>query len=189
MKLIGLTGPAGSGKDSVAGFLSALHNFEKFALADPIRFAIMGMFGTSYTEMNDRLAKESTIEWIGKSPRQLMQTLGTEWGRKHVADDIWLRIAERKIETIRSANRFESNPIAGIVISDIRFDNEAELLRRLGGQIWHIYRPGTEFRLVGDTAAHPSEAGVIRHDEDIQISNIYGFDALATLVAEAMEAN
>ena len=186
MKLIGLTGPAGSGKDTVGTILSSLHNFSKFSLADPIRFAIMGMFGTSYAEMNDRLLKESVIDWIGKSPRQLMQTLGTEWGRQHVASDIWLRIAERKIETLRAANSIDDYPIAGIVITDIRFDNEADWLRKLGGSVWHIHRPNASGP-IGESARHISEAGVAMQAGDLKINNTASFDALATLAEEALE--
>lgn len=188
MKLIGLTGPAGAGKDTVAAFLSSLHNFDQFALADPIRFAIMGMFGLSITDMNNRQAKEMTIDWIGKSPRQLMQTLGTEWGRRHVADDIWLRIAARKIETFHAANQFHDIPAAGIVVTDIRFENEAAWLRGQGGQLWHIHRPNATC-LAGESAQHASEAGVTRQPGDIQINNLFGFDVLGSLVAEALGDN
>ena len=154
--IIGLTGPAGSGKDTVADWLEAGHDFTRVALADPIRKGLCGMFGLSMTLFKPGI-KEQVIPWIGKSPRELMQTLGTEWGREMVAPDIWLRVAENVVAT---------EPGANIVVTDIRMPNEVEWLRRLGGQLWHVRRPSC-----APARAHSSEKGIPAAPGDIIISN------------------
>lgn len=143
--IIGLTGPAFSGKDTVGNYLADMHDFERAAFADPIRCALIEMFGLRTQDFSPE-NKERTIDWLGTSPRRLMQTLGTEWGRICVAPDLWCRAMERRI---RLANRFY---VAAIVITDVRFPEEAALVRRLGGEVWRIERPGAA------TTAHSSHA-------------------------------
>ena len=46
--IIGLTGRAFSGKDTVGAYLSRAHNFSMLAFADPIRDALMAAFGLDY---------------------------------------------------------------------------------------------------------------------------------------------
>ena len=156
MRLIGLAGRAGVGKDTAADFLCEVHGFVKIGLADPLRRGIEAMFGLSAESFAWRDLKERRIPWIGKSPRQLLQTLGTEWGRDQIAPDIWLRVARRRIEEIA---QMDDQHVAGIVVSDIRFENEADWIRSLGGNVWHIrrhevLRPG----VVGGSAwRHASE--------------------------------
>ena len=182
MKLIGLTGPAGSGKDTVADILCEQHGYTRLALSDPLRDGLKAMLGLTENQFHDRTIKETPIGWIGQSPRQLLQTLGTEWGRHHVADDLWLRVANQRIADI--ANHWEY--ITGIVITDIRFPNEAAWLAERGGQLWHIDRPSAG--LNGRAGQHASEAGLDRKPEDRIIRNLFTLDALESIVAEALEA-
>lgn len=75
---------------------------------------------------------------------QPMRTLGTEWGRECVSPtvwlDVWLAKARRK---------------SFVVVDDVRFENEAELIRLVGGQMWRITRPGVE-----RSTEHASEGGL-----------------------------
>jgi len=147
--LVGLTGKAGVGKDTLADYLVARHGFAKLSLAAPLKEAINGLFGFTPEQWDDREWKERVIDWIGKSPRQLAQTIGTEWGRECIAEDIWLRIAQRRIEQLLAEG------YKGVVISDVRFDNEASFVRRLGGLVCAIVRDA-----VDDVSPHASERGV-----------------------------
>ena len=81
MQLIGLTGRAGCGKDTIASFLCEAHGFVQIALADPLRDGLKAMLGVTDEQLHRRDLKEAPIDWIGRSPRELLQTLGTEWGR------------------------------------------------------------------------------------------------------------
>lgn len=144
--IIGLTGPAGCGKDTVGAYAP---DFHKYSLACPIRNGLKAMFGIPTDTLLDRKQKEVVIPWLGKSPRELMQTLGTEWGRTHVSDDIWLKLMLRRWEMIKVSTA------PYLIVTDVRFDNEAVAIIREGGTIWKVTRPGyTPVR------SHTSEAGV-----------------------------
>lgn len=157
--LIGLTGPAGSGKDTIAAHLVEEHDFRALSFAAPLRAMLQAGFDLDPAHFNGA-AKERPVSWIGKSPRQLMQTLGTEWGRAHVADDIWLRIAQRRIALAGGTRALDW------VISDVRFDNEAGFIHRLGGQVWRVLRPAAMA-----VAPHASESGVALTLVDFSIEN------------------
>lgn len=131
MKLIGLIGRARVGKDTVAHYLTRQYNFSHIAFADPMKEMLETAFGGINFHDGDR---EQPIDWLGKSPRQLLQTLGTEWGRNCIHPDIWTLIAEQKIEAATQS----------IVISDVRFHNEADMILKHGGELWHIQRDTTE---------------------------------------------
>lgn len=139
--IIGLTGRAFSGKDTVGAYLSRAHNFSLVAFADPIRDALMAAFALNPRVFRPEY-KELEIDWIGKSPRQLMQLFGTEFGRQMIKPTIWTEMMERRIRHSIQAGDCD------IVITDVRFWTEAALIARLGGQIWRIERPAA------DTTAH-----------------------------------
>lgn len=171
-RLIGLTGPAGCGKNFVAAMIP---DARVIALADPLYAGLAEMLGVSEDALRVRSAKERPIDWLGKSPRQLLQTLGTEWGRKLVADDLWLRLAERRL------NDLEADGFVAAVIADVRFDNEAEMIRARGGEVWRIDRePATA------AAEHVSEAGISPHLIDRVIDNTGTPDQTRRLVQEAL---
>lgn len=182
MRLIGLTGPTGSGKDTVADHLAGVHGFVRLALADPIRDGLQAMLKLPDEVFSGRDLKELPVTWIGRSPRQLMQTLGTEWGRHHIDDDIWLRAAARRIANIKRGWQY----VRGIVVTDIRFANEADWLRRSGGCIWHI--TGRGLPPAGDAAAHSSEAGIVYQPGDVIIANVGTIDDLEDNIARELEA-
>jgi hypothetical protein len=164
--IIGLCGLAGSGKDAVAAILSRRWRFASIAFAGPIYAAVSQITGLGPDQMKDRGSKERDIPWLGKSPRELLQTLGTEWGRQMVNEDIWIKIAMRR------ASEYEREGWH-VAITDVRFENEAETIRHAGGYVWRVERPGAG--LAGAAGGHSSEAGipgrlvnqVIRNDGDL----------------------
>lgn len=133
MKLIGLIGRARSGKDTVAGYLARRHMFAHIAFADPMKQMLEAAFGDLFRD-GDR---EKPIDWLGKSPRQLMQTLGTEWGRNQVHPELWVMLTEQKVK-----NAVEFN--LPLVISDVRFYNEANMILKHGGELWFVSRNTSE---------------------------------------------
>ena len=167
--LIGLAGQAGSGKDTLAEHLCQAHSFASLALATPLRDGLRIMLGLSLEELTRRDLKEARIDWLGRSPRELSQTLGTEWGRELIHPEIWLRVAERTIARLR-----QSNP-AGIVVTDIRFENEAEWVRAQGGTVWHLRRD--QSGLQGATSNHVSEQHIPEIEGDVIVDNIGTIEA------------
>lgn len=185
IKLIGLAGPAGCGKDTIAQILLDTQEFRRISLADPIRHGISTMLEIPWDHLNDRELKEQPmIELCGKSPRQAMQTLGTEWGRNCIDPHIWLKVAERKMEYIRRLAETGNACISGIVISDIRFPGEAKWLREQGGSIWHIRRPNNPN---ATKAAHESEIPLIPEEGDSFIINDGDMDQLFEQIINQMQ--
>ena len=186
MQLIGLTGRAGCGKNTVADFLCETHGFVQIALADPLRDGLKAMLGLTAEQLHRRDLKETPIDWIGKSPRELLQTLGTEWGRELVADDLWLRVAARRIARIKAYPPHLH--VAGIVVSDIRYENEADWLREQGGQLWLIKRnPNHRHAMEERTASHSSEQHIPTHAGEPRIYNHGTLDELYDQVAEILQ--
>jgi len=169
--LIGLCGPAGAGKNTLANFLTDSNGgpFAQVAFADPLYECVSAITGLSVSRLKDRDVKEAVIPWLGKSPRQLLQTLGTEWGRGTVHPEIWIRIAME-----RAAHHLTFN---GVVITDVRFDNEAQAIVDAGGEVWRVARPGWRC-LADESAAHSSEAGVSDHLITRTIDNSGSLDDL-----------
>lgn len=108
----------------------------------------------------------------------MMQTLGTEWGRELVDENLWVTVARKQIEWLASRPADDRPDV--VVISDVRFENEAEMIRELGGMVVHARRPGASA-----VNAHVSEAGVTVVPKDIEVENAAGLDHLEA-VAESI---
>lgn len=167
MILIGLHGLAGSGKDSVADHLVDLYSFEKITFAKPIKEAAAALFGIGPEYWEDRDRKEAVIPWLGKSPRQVAQLLGTEFGRHHFGNDVWIKVAKQHLDGWREEIVEQTfHPFCGAVVSDVRFEDEAAWVRSEGGVVWHIRRESAK-----PVSDHVSESGIEIAHEDIVIRN------------------
>lgn len=145
--LIGLIGRAGAGKSTVSAFLEHAFAFEQVAFADPIFAMVMALFQDCDVTENwamERVLKEKPVPVLGLSYRRLAQTLGTEWGRQVLGDDLWVRIAAHKV---RQALQLDLS----VVISDVRFPNEAAWITGMGGVLVRVQRPDVE-------RVHPHES-------------------------------
>lgn len=171
MNIIGLCGAAGSGKNTVGELICGLSDATQIAFADPIYDAVSAITGLSRGQLSDRTIKEEPIDWLGRSPRELLQTLGTEWGRDSVHKEIWVRRAMRRAEAAGGL----------VVITDVRFDNEAQAIHDAGGEVWEVRRRGA-----GIPGNHASEAGVSDHLIDLRIDNHGTIGGLAAAVYAAL---
>ena len=168
--IIGLTGGKGCGKSTVAKIINRLHGYELISFATPIK-QMLRVLGLGDAELNDPTIKEIPLDEYGKTPREMMQSLGTEWGRMLVSGDVWI-----------SALRKQLNPQKNYVIDDVRFDNEALFVRERGAVI-HVQR---ERFIENDT--HISEAGISDNLIDKKIRNISCYESdLELEVARVME--
>lgn len=171
MKLIALTAPKGTGKDTVGSIMTDMYGMERIAFADPIKRAIEAMFDLDPTIWDDRELKEQTLHESGllpglhASPRYMAETIGTEWGRDIIGPDVWVKAVERRVE-----NRMREAPadLNGFVVTDLRFDNETIWTRSMGGRVVEICREGYEW-----DPYHPSNAGPTAEliDDSIENSN------------------
>jgi len=131
-KLVALTGFKAVGKSTLARELEMSLGYRRVSFAQPIR-EMLEVLGVNAADMSPE-NKEKPLPWLGASPRKLMQTLGTEWGRDLISPDIWVRVAQKKIvEQIEGGSP--------VVVDDLRFENEAIMVRSLGGSVVRIEHP------------------------------------------------
>jgi len=177
MKIIGLTGPAGSGKDTVRQMLEQNHHCTGLAFADPMRAMLaplLDLCGVGNEWMAQRELKELPIPGLGQSYRVLAQRLGTEWGRS-IDPDFWVKVAAASMAEVMNIK----GPDTVFVISDVRFDNEAQWVKDHGGVIWHIHRPASQA-----VAAHQSENGI---RPELVDANILNNNTLSDLDVKVMQ--
>lgn len=153
-RLIGFCGIAGSGKSTAAGHLVAAHGFRRVRFAGPLK-AMLAALGCSPEEI-DGAAKELPCDLLGgRTPRQAMQTLGTEWGRQLVAPDLWTRAWARA-----------ANGLPLVVADDVRFPNEAEAIRARGGIVIEITSP-----CAGSASGSSHASERMEFEPDLRIHN------------------
>lgn len=157
MQLIGITGLRGSGKSTLARHLCDAHDFREVSFAEPLKRGIQEMFMLSDVQLfgTDKDKEEVDPFW-GVTPRELMQVIGTDLVREELVkrlpqlagESVWIRACERRLKMLNVVGSHR------IVISDVRFPNEVAFIRRQGGSIWHVRRPGQENSAFSH---HPSE--------------------------------
>ena len=183
MKLIALCGAAGAGKDTVADMLPA----RKLAFADALYREVAEAWGVEQHVLRCRETKEleapnlsvahckdagfRTNCWRDfhnrpRSPRQILQW----WGDYRRAQDTDYFVKQTR-------------PDGDTVITDVRFPNEAALVRQLGGQLWQIRRPGYE---AGGTG-HASDTDGCEFRPDVVLENFGSLDDLRRTVLDAWE--
>jgi len=159
-KVIGIAGPAGCGKDTAADFLlnHLPHGYRKLSFAGPLKEMVRAGLGLSHDQLyGDK--KEIVDERYGVTPRRIMQTLGTEWGRNLIHPDVWVKAMEA----------LHATPGYGeLIIPDVRFENEANFVREHGVLIHIVGRHDGANGIVED---HISETALTVEPADIIIQN------------------
>lgn len=123
LNILALTGHKGSGKTTAAKYLADnMSGVAHASLAEPIKNMLSELYfyvaDSPYQYLwGDK--KEGELPIIGKTSRHLMQTLGTEWGRRYLGEDIWAKVLLASIEKF---SRIEDIPL--FVIDDMRFISE-----------------------------------------------------------------
>jgi hypothetical protein len=181
--IIGLTGRAGSGKSTAARILREQHGFVELTFKSGIIRPLCVLFGVPSTVFEeDKEVPNAAL--CGRTPRQIMQTFGTEWGRNLVHRNIWVDLLRRELE---------GYPDRDIVISDVRFNNEAAFLRAVGGRVFAVRRnPDTPQRWwaklwakLWRRAQHSSEQGIGLTFIECHIDNRYDLKHLEKEVLNA----
>lgn len=149
--LIGITGKKGAGKDTAAGALMMALGLKRRPFAGALKAMVralleyQGVDAHTVERMIEGDLKETPSTYLnGRTPRYVMQTLGTDWGRCFIGEDFWVNVWSRAVEADKGR----------CVVTDVRFDNEAEAIHERGGVVIEVRRAGAN----GD--AHASEAGV-----------------------------
>jgi hypothetical protein len=150
--LIGIAGARQSGKTTLANLLSERHGLRHTSFAEPMREFVAAILGISVDELE--AAKESPVPWLDDvTPRWMLQTVGTEWGRRMIHEELWVRSALHRAGSTA-------------VLSDVRFPNEAHAIRDRGGYVLRVHRP--EELAIGQ---HASETPLDSEWVDLEIDN------------------
>lgn len=132
-RLIGFSGEMGVGKDEAAKALLGL-GYQRIAFGDALKSMAMHGLGLTWDQVHgSQEEKAKELEWLrpGNSPRRILQTLGTEWGRELIDPNLWVEVVRRAVL---------ARPGGLVVIPDVRFENEAEMIRDMGGTVIHVRR-------------------------------------------------
>jgi dephospho-CoA kinase len=172
--IIGLSGYAQSGKDTVANILVEQYGFNRVAFADKIR----GLLYEANPTVNDGLKLQDMVNEYGwdvakkhLEVRRLLQELGVG-ARKLFGENFWVHQAMTSI----------TNAHSNIVVTDVRFINEANTLKTNGGQLWRVKRPG-----IGAVNNHLSEHDLDGYKVDQILHNGGTVKELELLVQQRMD--
>lgn len=141
----------------------------------------LGKVPASLIYTTDRSVKENLCsECGGLSPRLLMQSYGS-FMRNSVNEHYWVNRLTAKVRTAQGAN-----PYQRILITDVRYGNEAEAMRGLGALIVHVVRANSHDGAKGAAAKHESEAGVARKTGDVIVHNNQDLKQLGEAIRAAV---
>lgn len=167
--IIGLSGYARSGKDTVADHLISTYDFTRHSFAASMKEAMYRLNPIVHTDNIGPIRYQALVDVYGLDTvketypevRRLLQVFGTEVGREMFGENFWVDLV---LSNLRSFHT---------VISDVRFTNEADAIRAKGGQIWRVNRSG-----VGPVTGHSSEVNLDTYDFDLVINNDSDIDSL-----------
>ena len=178
-RVIGLYSPAPqSGKTAVAYELQQ-HGYISVSFASPLK-RMLGIFlssaGYGHSHIENMLfeQKEEKIPEFGVTPRHLMQTLGTEWGRECIGPDVWVDVWKSSVQKWLDGG-------LNVVVDDMRFPNEWEAVKSLEGECWYVTRPR-----IHHESEHASEGALNDHGFDRRLINDGKLPDLYNQVANAL---
>lgn len=130
--IVGFGYQARVGKDTAADYLARYHGFSRRGFADSLKGACHIIFGLNDAQLHGNM-KEVMDEFWGTTPRDILQRVGTECLRQGFDQEVWVKSLEHYL-------RRKSVGPTDWAISDVRFPNEAEAIKRMGGMVVRIDR-------------------------------------------------
>jgi len=173
MMLIGLSGPAGVGKDTIADYLVETHSFTKFSFSDALYREVSEAFGIPVEELQRRDAKEvphwrltayhcrdtefeglmlNAARDAGAEPLEAWyykfspRWVLQRWGtdyRRAQDPDYWIKETALWVQAWLDVTRDDGEYHGGLVNTSVRFPNERVFIEKLGGLVWHVRRRDT----------------------------------------------
>ena len=196
--IIGICGLIGSGKDTIADFLVKENNFEKLSFADKLKDSVAEMFDWDRQLLDgktdeSRAWREKSDEFWSKemgkdiTPRHVLQVFGTECMRDGFYNGVWVSLAKKKVL---------DNPNINWVIPDVRFENEATMIKEINGEVWWVKRGQLPlwFKMYQDIGkepkdVHPSEWAWANTNFNTELSNNGTIAELKNQVQDRLVAN
>lgn len=180
-RLVAFVGGKGVGKTVCATHLASVHNFKRISVADPLKAIVKTLFRLSDDQVNDGELKETVVASLplNATPRQLMQVIGTDLFRDaftqrfpQMTTGFWAMLLDQTLEgTLQYTD---------VVVDDIRFEDEAAIIRKHHGSLIRIDRHQA-------TSAHREDTHASEHNHqaivtDYTIFNAYDVQQLFALV-------
>ncbi len=160
-KIIAFTGPMGSGKSEAIKILKA------YVKDTPI---VLIKFAEPLYDIQEYAYNRIASVYVRKpdfiKDRPFLQWLGTEWGRNTIGPDLWVELWSTAVQ-----QAIKQNPDAIIVCDDCRFNNEAEIVKSIGGMVVKISTDKSSDRIDTSRASHISENGISFDFVDFIIEN------------------
>lgn len=168
-KVVALAGAAGSGKSTSSAFL-VKHGYTLVKFAGPLKDMCRAIGMTEVMIEGD--LKEVPAKMLqGRTPRQFMQWLGTEFGRDMIGQRFWIDLWHERVNLVLGRG-------GKVVVDDCRFSNEAAAVRHCRGTIIRLVGRG------GIAGAHSSEQADF--DPDFEIANTGSINDLHQALAAAI---
>lgn len=156
-RVIAFAGPAGVGKTTAAKFLTqepSLGRVKVLSFATPMRAMVATILPLGMKAFTQENKNNPDHGLCGKSPRRLLETIGTEWGKELIGRDIWMEIV---------ANQIHSKDADTYVIDDLRTDEEARYIHdKFGGIVIELERDGVDY-LRNHVTAMPISDHLVDH--------------------------
>uniref|UniRef100_A0A6G6ABQ5 Deoxynucleotide monophosphate kinase n=1 Tax=Borely moumouvirus TaxID=2712067 RepID=A0A6G6ABQ5_9VIRU len=180
MVLIGLMGNAGSGKTTFAEYIVKNHGFIEKSFADPLKKACQKLFLFEDHQIYGTQEQKETPDsrWFNCTPRTALQFVGTELFRDNLdrimpglGKDIFIH--HFKIWYERELQR---NPDVRVVVSDVRFQNEADFIKSLGGTVIKISREPIKKNLFEKVSSDFVVNQRDTHASEKELQNIKNYD-------------
>jgi hypothetical protein len=150
-----------SGKSTIAGRLVTEHGYTLVKFADPVKYMVAcllreaGVGETDIDRMLEGGLKEVDLSYrlgcdYGVTPRFLLQTLGTDWGRKMLGKQVWTKLASRRIDALLAQDK-------PVVVDDVRFPEELSAILQRRGLTFKVTRTLDPRFESARYRGHPSE--------------------------------
>ena len=202
MAIISISGPIGSGKDTIAQIIQEITPYHKWEIqkwAGKLKTIGELISGIPKEKFEDQEFKYTNLpamwdkDGVPMTVRDLLQLLGTEAMRNGLHENVWVNalMSEYLATTVTvGTNEFdfsEEDQMPNWIITDTRFPNELEAAKTRNGISIKVHRPGSKSD--AKQAQHASETALNNvTDWDYVISNDGDLDDLRNKVYEILEA-
>lgn len=132
IQFIGVTGKKFNGKDTISDYICQKYDFKKLAYATPLKDACRVLFDFNEEQLYGTLKETIDGKW-NITPRLVYQYIGTDLFRNQlnkllpkIGDNFWIKCLEEMVKKY-----IMINPNVKIIVSDIRFQNEVDSLKKM----------------------------------------------------------